>query len=1049
MLHREPRIAPEYLYPVDEWRVIERRFAPQYLEQSETIFTLANGYMGIRGAFEEGRPAFQNGTFINGFHETTPIVYGETAYGFAETAQTMLNVADAKLLRLFVDDEPFAPEHANLVRFERVLNMQEGRLERTALWETPAGKLVEIRSTRLVSFEHRHLAAVDYEVVVHNAEAPVVLISEMVLPADALGNEANRAASQEPDPSRIDPRRSRNFDERVLVPMLQRCEGERVILGHRTRNSAMSIACGMDHVVRTDCAYSSESHCHEDRAGKVYTIAARPEQSFRITKYITYHTSHNSSVSELIDRSVRTLARACNEGWQRLCETQRRHVDDFWRRSDVKITGDLRVQQSLRWNLFQLLQASARVEGTGIGARGLTGQTYEGHYFWDTEIYLLPFLIYTAPRTAGNLLRFRHSMLPAARRRARQVGEKGALFPWRTINGEEASAYYAAGTAQYHIDADIAHAVRKYVEMTGDEEFLATHGAEILVETARLWLSLGFYSEEKDGKFCINGVTGPDEYNAVVNNNLFTNMMARENLRYGADVMCSLRWKEPERYAAVVDQTGFRPEEAEEWRSAADAMFIPYDEELGIHLQDDSFLDKQLWDLESEPTESFPLLLHYHPLVIYRHRVIKQADVVLALFLLGHRFGAEEKRRNFDYYDPLTTGDSSLSVCIQSIIAAEIGYHEEAFEYFRYAVLMDLADIGGNVRDGVHVASIGGTWMALTYGLAGMRDQGGVLSFDPRLPVQWDGMSFPVIVRGSELEVDLAHQQATYRLRRGGDLTIRHQGREVTLREGEAISLAVHRPEKRPAVTIETVIPRNRFDAVLFDMDGVLTATAEVHALAWKEMFDEFLKRRELRLGEPFRPFEIGTDYLLLVDGKPRENGTHDFLASRGIQLPTGTPEDAPDMETEWGLGNRKNELVQEIIRTKGVRAFPGSVRLLHRLREEGVRTAVVTSSSNADMTLEAAGIAGLFDAKVDGNVAAELGLAGKPDPAPYLEAARRLGAEPARAVVVEDALSGLQAGKRGGFGLVLGVARSVSPDEMRRNGADIVVADLGDLLPA
>jgi alpha,alpha-trehalose phosphorylase len=291
MLHREPRIAPEYIYPVDEWRVIEKRFARRYMEQSETIFTLANGFMGIRGAFEEGRPAFQNGTFINGFHETTPIVYGETAYGFAETAQTMLNVADAKLLRLFVDDEPFIPEHANLIRFERVLNMQAGRLERRALWETPAGKRVEIRSIRLVSFEHRHLAAVDYEVVVHNAEAPVVLISEMILPPDALGNEANRAASQEPDPGKIDPRRSRNFNERILLPVLQRCEDQRVILGHRTRNSKMTIACGMDHVVRTECGYSSESHCQEDRASVVYTVAARPGQPFHITKYISYHTS--------------------------------------------------------------------------------------------------------------------------------------------------------------------------------------------------------------------------------------------------------------------------------------------------------------------------------------------------------------------------------------------------------------------------------------------------------------------------------------------------------------------------------------------------------------------------------------------------------------------------------------------------------------------------------------------------------------------------------------------------------------------------------------
>jgi alpha,alpha-trehalose phosphorylase len=1049
MLHREPRTAPEYIYPVDEWRMIEKRFAPRYLEQSETIFTLANGYIGIRGAFEEGRPAFQNGTFINGFHETTPIVYAETAYGFAETAQTMLNVADAKLLRLFVDDEPFITEHANLIHFERVLDMRQGRLERSILWETASGKCVEIKSSRLVSFEHRHLAAVDYQVTVHNAQAPVVLISEMALPADALGDEAERSGSQEPDPGKIDPRRSRNFNQRVLLPVLQRCADQRIILGHRTRRSAMTMACGMDHVVRSEIDYTHETHCREDRAGIVYTFTARPGQSFRITKYISYHTSRTASVPELADRTVRTLVRSCTDGWESLCEYQRNYVEDFWYRSDIKIRGDLRVQQSLRWNLFQLLQASARVEGAGIGARGLTGQTYEGHYFWDTEIYVLPFLTYTAPRIAANLLRFRHSMLPAARRRARQVGEQGALFPWRTINGEEASAYYAAGTAQYHINADIVHAIRKYVEVSGDENFIARYGAEILVETARLWLSLGFYSKRKEGRFCINGVTGPDEYNAVVDNNLFTNCMARENLYYAADVMASLHRQAPERYAAVVDRTGFRPEEVDAWRRAAEAMYIPYDEELGIHLQDDKFLDKKRWDLESEPSENFPLLLHYHPLVIYRHRVIKQADVVLALFLLGHAFSAEEKRRNFDYYDPLTTGDSSLSVCVQSIIAAENGYGEEAFRYFRYAVLMDLADIGGNVRDGVHVASIGGTWMAVTYGLAGMRDHGGVLSFDPRLPVQWAGLSFPLTVRGCELEVELVQDRATYRLRKGMELSIWHQGREVLLRQGEPVTLSIRRQERRHKIALDKLIPRERFDAVLFDMDGVLTATAEVHAQAWKQMFDAFLKERAQRLDEPFRPFEIGTDYLLLVDGKPRENGTHDFLVSRGIQLPKGAPEDRAEMETEWGLSNRKNQMVHDVIRSQGVQTFPGSIRVLGLLRRRGIRAAVVTSSTNAELTLEAAGIDQLFDAKVDGDVAAALNLAGKPAPDTYLEAARRMGVAPARAVVIEDALAGVQAGRRGGFGLVLGVARNISPDEMQRNGADVVVADLGELVPS
>ena len=274
---------------------------------------------------------------------------------------------------------------------------------------------------------------------------------------------------------------------------------------------------------------------------------------------------------------------------------------------------------------------------------------------------------------AKNLLTFRYKMLPQARARARQLGHRGAMFPWRTISGEEASAYYAAGTAQYHINADIMYALRKYVHATGDEAFLRDCGAEMLVETARLWLSLGFYSDAKGGKFCINSVTGPDEYNTVVNNNAYTNLMARENLRYAAQTVEALRATDPDAYNVLVHKTAFEPSETEAWTRAADGMYVPYDEKLNIIPQDDSFLDREPWDFRNTPRDHYPLLLFYHPLNIYRKRVIKQADVVLAMFLLGDTFSLESKKRNFEFYDPLTTGDSSLSSCVEAIIAAQVG----------------------------------------------------------------------------------------------------------------------------------------------------------------------------------------------------------------------------------------------------------------------------------------------------------------------------------------------------------------------------------------
>ena len=363
------------------------------------------------------------------------------------------------------------------------------------------------------------------------------------------------------------------------------------------------------------------------------------------------------------------------------------------------------------------------------------------------------------------------------------------MFPWRTINGEEASAYYAAGTAQYHINADIMYAMRKYVNATGDKEFLQEYGAEMLVETARLWNDLGFYSERRGGKFCINGVTGPDEYNTVVNNNLFTNLMARENLRYAVETIEWLRTEKPEALAILANKTELDPAEPKEWQTAADHMFVPYDEEKGIHPQDDQFLDKEHWDFENTPLEKYPLLLSFHPLTIYRHQVIKQADVVLAMFLLGHEFSLEQKKRNFLYYDPLTTGDSSLSACIQSIIANEIGEFDKATDYARIALLTDLSDVHGNVKDGCHIASMGGIWMVLAYGFAGMRDHDGTLSFRPNRASDATGrLQLSVTVRGQLLQVEVGETSAKYSLREGDGLVIRHEDEEIRLTSDDPIA---------------------------------------------------------------------------------------------------------------------------------------------------------------------------------------------------------------------------------------------------------------------
>ena len=782
MIHHE-RLKPDHhSYPPDEWNIIEKKFNPNFLAQTETMLAIGNGYLGMRGCPEEGGPAGQEGTFINGFYETWPIVYGEEAFGYAKTGQTIVNATDTKIIRLYVDDEPFWLPNANLLKYDRRLNMKAGMLEREILWETPSGKQVLIKSKRLVSFQHRHLAAISYEVTVQNAHAPVVIASQMVT--------THRENSKDDN----DPRKAKAFKDKVLHPLMNHVQDRRVVLCHSTKNSKMMLGCGIDHTLETECPHAYKGESSEEFGQIVFTIEAQPGHPIHLTKYMAYHTSHTASFEEIDDRVERTLDRAVTMGFSSLQTGQQEYMDEFWRRSDVQVTGiseartkrsNVEIQQAIRFNLFHILQAAGRADTTGVAAKGLTGQAYEGQYFWDTEIYVMPFLIYTNPQMAKNLLTYRYRLLDKARARARELSINGAMFAWRTINGDEASAYYAAGTAQYHINADIMYALKKYVNATGDEEFLKEYGSEMLVETARLWADLGFFSERKGGKFCINGVTGPDEYNTVVDNNVFTNLMAQGNLRYAVETMEWLREKDPDAFAILQKKTQLDLAEVEGWKTAADNMYVPIDERLGIHPQDDSFLDKKRWDFENTPPEKYPLLLAFHPLTIYRHQVIKQADVVLAMFLHGENFSLEQKKRNFEFYDPLTTGDSSLSSCIQSIIALEIGDYEKAASYARMALLMDLADVGGNVKDGCHIASMGGTWMALAYGFGGMRDYDGVLTFRPRRPSDDGGaqIKFPLTFRGQRIEVaiDAAARTVKYSLHEGDGLMLRHEDEEIRL----------------------------------------------------------------------------------------------------------------------------------------------------------------------------------------------------------------------------------------------------------------------------
>ena len=758
-------------FPVEPWCVRERTLNVDQLAQTESLFALANGHIGLRGNLDEGEPHSLPGTYLNGVHELRSLPYAEAGYGYPESGQTVINITNGKLIRLLVDDEPFDVRYGTVRAHERVLDFRDGVLRRTAEWESPAHQAIRVSSTRLVSFTHRAIAAIAYEVMPVDSTAQVTLQSELI------ANEAMPSASD-------DPRAAAEL-EAPLQPELHAHVGQGVELVHSTRRSGLCIAAGMFNEVDAPVPTQVVCDSHEDWGRVTITATLDAGQTLRVVKLVGYGWSAERSAPAVRDQVMAALAAAHAHGWDKLVADQRTFLDRFWESADVEVEGDAEVQQAVRFALFHLVQNSARAERRAIPAKGLTGPGYDGHTFWDSEGFVLPVLTYTAHECACDALYWRHETLPMAKARAAQLGLQGAAFPWRTIHGEECSGYWPAGTAAFHIGADIAAAVGRAIETSGDDQFECDVGLELLVETARLWRSLGHYDLE--GHFRIDGVTGPDEYSAIADNNLYTNLMAQRNLRLAAEVAA--------RHADREADLGFDADEVSGWSAAADAMYVPYDDALEVHPQAEGFTNHEQWDFEGTTPEQYPLLLHFPYFDLYRKQVVKQADLVLALYLRGDAFTLEQKRRDFDYYEPLTVRDSSLSACVQAVMAAEVGYLARAYDYLREAALMDLDDVEHNTRDGLHMASLAGTWIALVAGFGGMRDHDGTLRFRPRLPDGLTRLAFRLGTCGQRVRVELAEGNASYELIAGDELEVLHEDELLTLRPGAPVSRPLDHPE--------------------------------------------------------------------------------------------------------------------------------------------------------------------------------------------------------------------------------------------------------------
>lgn len=742
---------------------------------NETIFHNANGYIGIRSNYEEGYKESMDsirGSYINGFYDIAEMKQAEKLYGMAEEKQTILNVADTQGILLTLDDETFSTFEGKVLNSTRYLDMKAGITVRMVTWESPKGKQVELVIKRMTSFTRLPLFTIEYSVKSINFNGTVKL--ESIHNGD-VKNYCN------PNDPRV---AGESFQH--LIPVRQEIKEWKendtlTILTTKTAKSNLTVSTAVVNHLSKEAKQEVKKENHQVRITMLTDL--KENETITLEKYSVFCDSIRFENCEL--ETEEEMKRDTNVSLSDLYKEQKEYLEEFWNQSSLEIDGDEELDLAVRYNLYQLVQSVGKDEHSNIAAKGLSGEGYEGHFFWDTEMYMQPFFILTNPKIAKNLISYRYSILDAARENAKLLGHKqGALYPWRTIMGKECSGYFPAGTAQYHINGDIAYSIVAYYLATRDLDFIAEQGAEIIFETARLWIDTGNYYK---GSFRINGVTGPDEYTCIVNNNYYTNASAKYNLYWAVKFYYLL--EQEKKLQPICSRLHLRKDEIAEFQKAEEAMYLPYDDDLKINPQDDSFLQKPIWDIEHTPKEKFPLLLHYHPLCLYRYQVCKQADTVLAHFIFEDYQSIDTIKNSFLYYEKVTTHDSSLSTCIYSIVASKLGLAEQAYDYFGDSAKLDLFNTHKNTKDGIHTANMGGNYMAIVYGFGGLRLKENGIYFAPSLPKQWNGYRFKIHYENSAVEVEVTKNEVIFHHHGEKQLIIHVYGEEYHIKSELSIPI--------------------------------------------------------------------------------------------------------------------------------------------------------------------------------------------------------------------------------------------------------------------
>lgn len=939
-------------------------------EHQGSLFALANGALGVRGGIEE-QPDAGGDCFMGAVFDRIPISYHERFTGFAGASDTRVPVSQGTQILVELEDSAALTQ---IVDYEYVLDLARGESTRRTRWRTTSGATLEVTAERVVA-EKEAAFAIRFRLTSIDYAGRVTFRS--------LLREGRKAAAQGADP------RVGAADGARLTTQACEAAGLEGLLVQTAASMGVSIACAQVH--RAALGELTVAEPETTAGGCCTKVHAHltPGQSLALEKVVAFAIGGEAERENLSDQARDLARRHLAAGFDVLSAQRAAAFGAFWdaARIDAPHTADLEV--ALRYNLFQLRQNAPADGRVGIAAKGLSGEGYEGHCFWDAETFVLPVLAVTAPELARSHLLFRAGTLDKARRHAREMAHaRGALFPWRTIAGDENSAYFPSGSAQYHINSAIAFAVQTYDRAVGDDDFLADHGAEIVFETARIWLQVGNFNARRGGAFCINGVTGPDEYTALIDNDFYTNRMAKAHLEYACELVERLRRERPQRAEVLLAQLAIQSEEIAEWRRAAEAMYLPLDEVLGIHPQDDTFLDKPRWDFEGT-RDLRPLLLNFHPLALYRHQVCKQASVVLAHILCGTEDVAQ-KRRDFTYYEGVTVHDSTLSPSSFAILAADVGETEKAAAYLRETSFIDLQNLHGNTDHGLHLAAAAGSWLSVVWGWGGFRPLGEIPRFRPIRSPALPSYGFRLWWRGRRLGVQVGAEGVDYTLVAGEPLIIDHAGARLALSPGKTVRAPLVEPSRADAMLVRRP-PRRPIQAAIFDLDGVLTDTAQAHYRAWKKLADEIGIAFDEQANEALK----GVDRLSSLD----------LILSRTSRVFSPAERRA--------LAERKNEFYLALIRDFGPKdLFPGAREALEGARQAGLSVALASASRNAQTLIERLGVKQLFDHVVDAASVAR----GKPDPEIYLRAAAALGVAPGFCVGIEDAQAGIGAVRAAGL---------------------------------